>query len=201
MFRQSKGSQFTLVWEFKQITILLKTCSSLPICSHREYSPLTVFNADASSCASSPSDTVKAPGSLKLCSTILINKQVSKRGQITVKPSKDGCCWNKPWWLENQRALLLPESLPNKMSVSELTQVHPAWCLSSCGEPPRSYSSYCCCSNCARNLGGRKCHHKYFWIFAVKNGIDPLMRFFFSVLHHCWTPIPDTAELHTGCGD
>lgn len=46
---------------------------------------------------------MKATGSLKLWSSILINKQVSKRGQITVKPSKDGCVWNNPRRQVNQR--------------------------------------------------------------------------------------------------
>lgn len=44
-------------------------------------------------CSSPFCDTVKAPCSLKLCCTILINKQVSKRGQVTVKLSKDGYYW------------------------------------------------------------------------------------------------------------
>lgn len=103
---------------------------------------------------------MKAPGSLKLFCTIPINKQVSKRGQITVKPNKDGCCWNNPWRLENQRAFLFPKSLflyPTQGSLSGLTHVHPTWCLGSCREPPRPYSSCCGCSNCARNVGGRKC--------------------------------------------
>lgn len=145
-----------------------------------------------------PRDTVKAPGSLKLCCTILINKQVSKRGQITVKPSKDGCCWNNPRRLESQRVLLLPKFFfiyRIQGSVSGLTQVHPAWWLGSCGEPPRSYNYYCCCPDCAWNVGGKKYHLEDMWIFAVENCIDLLMSFSFSVLSHCWTLIPDSAEL------
>lgn len=68
--------------------------------------PLTVPDVDASSCASLLHGGVKAPRSLKLCCSIQINKQVSKRGQIAVKPPKDSCCWNNPWQLQCLQATL-----------------------------------------------------------------------------------------------
>lgn len=151
------------------------------ICSHQKSMSVTGLDADESSCASSPHDTVKAPGGLKLCCTILINKQVSKRGQITVKPSKDGYCWNNPRRQESRRALLLPELFflyAVQGSVSGLTQVHPAWWLGSCWEPPRSCNYYCCCPDYAWNVGGKQSDLKAMWMFAVENCIDLLMRFF-----------------------
>lgn len=142
MFRQSQGSEFTQVWEFKEITMSLKekkNCHSLPArfflphCSWCRCEQLCIFPQPYSE------------STFKLRCTIQINKQVSKRGQITVKPTKDGCSWNNPWW-------------PDFPSPSIFTQLkgqclgHPAPCVGSCGEPPSS--SYCYYSNCARNVGG-----------------------------------------------
>lgn len=83
--------------------------------------------------------------SLKLCCTIQINKQVSKRGQITVKPTKDSCSWNNPWRLD------FPGS-SFSTQIKGQCQGRPAWCVGSCGEPPRSSYSYY--YNCAWNVGG-----------------------------------------------
>lgn len=144
--------------------------------------PLTVLDADVSSCASSPSNTVKAPGSLKLRWKILVNKQVSKRGQITVKPSKDGCCWNKPWRLESQRALLRSESLFLHLTQGQClslpkSTLHGVWVhVESPGPLPL---------NCVKNVGGRKFHRKYYNVAICSDKL-------FSVQSLCWALIPDS---------
>lgn len=59
--------------------------------SHRFLQPssrLTVVGEDVSRRAFSLAGTVKAPDSLKLCRTIQINKQVSKRGKSQLSPLK-----------------------------------------------------------------------------------------------------------------
>lgn len=115
-------------------------------------------------------DRVKAPGSLMLWSSIPINKQVSKRGQITVKPSKDGCVWNNPRRQVNQR-----DPHPTLGSVSGFTKVQG---LGLYRYPPRC--SKCCCCYSGQDLKvGKKLHLKNKQIFAVKYFI--VLPFFCSI--------------------
>lgn len=55
------------------------------------------------------------------------DKQTSKqRGKITVKPSKDCCCWKSPQRPEDQRVLLIPGSHKSRFLALTKSNLHAA---------------------------------------------------------------------------